>query len=451
MKDYDMNELLKQYNVDVILPRATDVDGSFITGLKADSYLFKAKKQLKGVKWKSNLNNSTDEIESYIEEKIKNNNLSSEYYNHFLSDVESLINLGLTNNLITEKDVYFFSNEYTDILLKKKTLNKGESSPGLLLYQFTNAIAEVSNDINEYIEMFKQLLYQNGYKMDFNALSDRWILDKVRQLKLLSKELNNEISILYDRKARIMAYYKGQADLFRAGSSSLGDAFAFALLWREIMKNQSTRAKRIDDENFENAIKNFELVTGFSPRHDEVLLKNIKDKTTKYQYAKLSSVLNLFPTGALQFLDLIENKRITQYVKSAQNITGFLIHDEINEEKIKEIKALEGKKVVILDGRLLGVNFRLATEDYIQDGYYTSTPRNKMLLENYNKELIEDICSKQFARGGKAFIGGYQIGTLSYVDTTRNDGKTKLKSGVRVWITDVHKTSEEEWKSEFQN
>src|SRR5699024_5637630 len=119
-----------------------------------------------------------------------------------------------------------------------------------------------------------------------------------------------------------------------------------AILWREVMISQSRRAKRHDDDAYESMLNKFESETGKNPRHDTILMKKLRDITPKYQYTKLSSVLNLFPTGALQFLDLIENKKITQYVKGPQNISGFFIHSEMDSSKLSEAKALEGKRVL---------------------------------------------------------------------------------------------------------
>ena len=444
MNDVKLNELLGAVGVAPIMPRTTAPNGDVVKGVKLDSHTFKAKKQLKGVHWQSNLNNTNDSVEIFLKQKLEELTWSSEYYEHFLPDIENLINFGLSNGLLTEEDIALFLNSTTDELLKRR--KNGETvpmTPGLLLLDFTTAVAEVSNEIQNAIDYVTQLLLQAGVKTDFSKVTDNWIVDKARRMKLLSRDNNDAVARLYDKKSRIMAYYKGQADRFRAGDSPLADAFAFAILWREVMYAQSKRAKRQDDEAFESEKIKFQTKTGLNPDHNPIILDKIRAITPKYQYRKLSSVLNLFPTGALQFLDLMQNGKITQYLKVPQNISGFFVQEKMNEEILNEVKLLEGKEVILKDSVILGTDLQLATEDFSQEGYVTSSPRNNMEIEGYSPEAIQSVCSKEYARGGKAFVGGYQLAKVVYVETRRNDGKL-FKGGVRFWLQDVRLLQEED-------
>lgn len=443
MNDTKINELLGAVGIAPILPRTTLSNGEVVKGIKLDSHTFKAKKQLKGVPWESNLNNANDEVELFLKQKLEELTWSSEYYEHFLPDIENLINFGLTNGLLTEGNISLFLNSTTDKLLRLR--NNGQQvpmTPGILLSDFTTAVAEISNEIKNAIEYVVHLLIKAGLKTDFSKVTDTWVVDRARRMKLLNKNDNDAIAKLYDKKSRIMAYYKGQADRFKAGDSPLADAFAFALLWREVMYSQSSRAKRQDDEAFEHEKVLFQTKTGLNPNYNPAILDKIRAITPKYQYTKLASVLNLFPTGALQFLDLMENGKITQYLKVPQNISGFFVCENINEEVIREIKFLQGKTVILKDSVVLGTKLQLATEDFSQDGYATSSPRKKMVAEGYPQTTIDSVCAKEYARGGKAFVGGYQLATIVYVETKRNDGKL-FKGGVRLWLQDVKLLSEE--------
>ena len=451
MNDVKRNELLKAAGKKSLSPRAVSNNGSHVKGLKLDANTFKAKKQIKGVEWYSLLNKSTESIEIFLGDKLSQLSWSSEYYEHFLSDIESVIAFGLENDMLSEDDISPFLNKTTDELVKARSAGqKVPTTPGILLIDFTTNIADASRDIREAIQGVIDLLKSYGLRTDFSKVTDRWVINKARQLRLLSNEDNDNIARLFDKKSRIMSYYKGQADMFRAGNSPLADAFAFAILWREVMISQSRRAKRHDDDAYESMLNKFESETGKNPRHDTILMKKLRDITPKYQYTKLSSVLNLFPTGALQFLDLIENKKITQYVKGPQNISGFFIHSEMDSSKLSEAKALEGKRVLLKDSEVLGSGFQLATEDYSQTGFISSTPRQKMMSENYPEEVIESVCEREYARGGRAFTGGYQLATVVYVETTRKDGKP-LKGGIRLWMQDVQILREEEMVALLNN
>lgn len=451
MNDLEMNRLIESQNMKTISPRAVSTSGANMKTIKLDSHTFKAKKQIKGVHWLSNLNNTNDEVEKFLNEKLHELNFSSEYYNHFMSDIEMFINFGFSNNLITKNDELLFLSSTTDSLLQARKNNQEVPlTPGLLLIDFTTAVADISKQIKSANDSVKELLYQQNLNIDFTKVTDRWSIDTARRMQILTKEQDDEIAKLYDRKSRIMAYYKGQADTFKAGNSPLADAFAFALLWREVMYSQSKRAKRQDDEAYENMLVEFQLTTGINPRHDPSLLKRLRDRTVKYSYTKLSSVINLFPTGVLQFLDLMENKRITQYVKVPQNVTGFFVHEEMTPDKLIEAKSLEGSLVLLKDSQILNSGFQLATEDFSQEGYIKSSPRSKMVSENYPNDYIESVCSKNYYRGGKAFLGGYQLARVVFVETSRPNGQP-YKGGIRFWLQDVKAISEDELYKMIQN
>lgn len=444
MNDTQLNALLKSQGCDVLKPRTENSVNEPVRGLKLDGHTFKAKKQIKGVDWHSNLNHANDNIESFLTNKLKELRFSSEYYEHFLTDIEDFVNYGLEQKLITIEDERIFLNETTAALTRLRNQNRQvPMTPGLLLSDFTSAIAEVSEEIEIAINDIRNMLYMNGYKMDFTKMTDRWVIDKARRLKILSLGQDDYMAKLYDKKARIMAYYKGQADRFKAGQSELADAFAFALLWREVMHSQSKIAKREDDEALKNKIVDFQSKTGINPEYNEEIMKQLRLKTNKYQYSKLSSVLNLFPTGALQFLDFVENNRTTQFVKAPQNITGFFVHEEVTAEKIREMKAFEGKYILLKDSRVMQTGFQLATEDFSQEGYIRSTPRKKMEMENYPESYIQMVCEHQYVRGSKAFVSGYQIAKVVYVETKRQDG-ADFQGGIRLWIQEVKSITPEE-------
>ena len=209
MNDTQLNALLKSQGCDVLKPRTENSVNEPVRGLKLDGHTFKAKKQIKGVDWHSNLNHANDNIESFLNNKLKELRFSSEYYEHFLTDIEDFVNYGLEQKLITIEDERIFLNETTAALTRLRNQNRQvPMTPGLLLSDFTSAIAEISEEIEIAINDIRNMLYMNGYKMDFTKVTDRWVIDKARRLKILSSGQDNYIATLYDKKARIMAYYK---------------------------------------------------------------------------------------------------------------------------------------------------------------------------------------------------------------------------------------------------
>lgn len=446
MNDKTLNALLKKQGIQPMEARVVDPGGNIVKGLKLDANIFKAKKQINGVPWHSNLNLSNNRIEAFLKDELDKLQLVSEYYEHFLPDIETFIQYGKEKGMLTNKDEVVFLNETTSRLVKlRETGREVPLTPGLLLLDFTQAVSNISTEISTELEDIKRQIHSFNPKIDLSKFTDRWVIDKARRLRILSKPQDNRVAQLFDKKERIMAYYKSKADLFKAGNSELADAFAFAILWREVMNSQSKRAKRQDDEAFANKISEFQQKTGINPIHDENLMKRLKEATPKYQYTKLSSVLNLFPTGALQFLDMLENKRITQYVKVPKNISGFFIHQEMSEDKLNEIKKLEGEYIILKDSMVVGSGFQLAVEDFNQEKISNSTPRKKMMKENYSHEQIEAVCSKEYSRGGKSFVGGYQVAKVVYVETRTNNGKL-FQSGVRLWLQEVKLLTESQIK-----
>src|SRR5574344_2197087 len=198
MNDLEMNRLIESQNMKTIPPRAVSTSGANMKTIKLDSHTFKAKKQIKGVHWLSNLNNTNDEVEKFLNEKLHELNFSSEYYNHFMSDIEMFINFGFSNNLITKNDELLFLSSTTDALLQARKNNQEVPlTPGLLLIDFTTAVADISKQIKSANDSVKELLYQQNLNIDFTKVTDRWSIDTARRMQILTKEQDDEIAKLY--------------------------------------------------------------------------------------------------------------------------------------------------------------------------------------------------------------------------------------------------------------
>ena len=435
-----LNTLLGQLGV---APVASHGDKKM--SVKLSSHIYKAKRQLKGVEWLSDLNRSTEEVDAFLKEEIRKMSWSSEFYENILPDVENFIEGALAAGHLHENDVKFFSNNLTrELLTRREEGQKVPKTPGLLLIDFVTDVANVSDEINKWVVELSGRLRANGENRNLELESQRWIVERARARFMLSKEEDDALAMVFDRKDRIMAYYKGQADLFKAGNSPYADALAFALLWREVMRSESNRAKKADQEILNQEIENFFVATGVNPRGNETLKAEIKARAPKYQYRKLSSVLTLFPTGALSFLKYAETKELTQYIKPAQALTGFFVHEAISAEKIAEIKAKEGRTVVLKDGRILGTQFRFDPTEYSKSGVSQTNPRRKMMMENYNQDYVRVVCEGiSYSKGGKAFVGDYQLATIAYVETTTQAGKP-MSSGVVLWLQNVRQVSKQE-------
>lgn len=450
MNDNMLNSLLIEAGVTPIKEQTEHVAGwGAVKGLKLDSHTFKAKKQKKGVLWPSVLNHYSDIIESFMMETLTSRKLtSSEYYEHFLPQVQGLLTWGRENGYLLPEDEIPFSAATTRAgVALREAGEDAPLTPGLLLHDFVNEVSRISREIKAVINLLVSRMVEGGSQHDFAKESDRWVIDFARRNKqngnVLTKEEDDYIAGLLAEKERIMAYYKGQADRFTAGTSKLSDAFAFVLLWQEIMSEQSLRTKKADARRLLEAIADYESQYGVSPHHVPGALEELKRSLPKSQYSKLSSVLTLFPTGALQFLSVMDKGSATQFVKAPRHISGFFSHPDLTDTVRQQVKHLEGKKVILKDGHILGTGLFFATEDYNQTGIVSNVPIHRIIQEGYSKEIINKISGVTYTKGGQAFTGGYQLATLVYVETTSQSGKP-FQSGIRLWLQNLQHLTDEQ-------
>ena len=429
----ELSKELKKAGIAPIAKRTTDVNGNELRRIKLDAHTYKAKKELKGVVWESDLNMAADRIEEFLAGKIKKLNLSSDYYENLLPELNGFINSGLSTGLITEADIAPF-------IVEDDSMN----TPAGLLTNFASDVSTVSTQIGAEVSDLIQSMILAGFTHNFMKESERWVIEFARRKRVLTSEQETRIAQLHDKKERIMAYYKGQADLFKAGTSDLSGAFAFAILWKRVLDTQISRAEKADAKTLEANIALFEKKFGVSPKLNPAHLALVKASTPKYQLSRLSSVLNLFPAGALQFLNYIENGKVTEFSNTPRNMVGFFNSDTATADDIARIKSFEGSQVIMAQGRVIGSPFQLSKSGYNDTGFETKTPLVKMLREGYSKEAIEHVTSIDYLRGSQAFTDGYQIATVRYVETTRDGSFRPYSSGVRLWLSDMVSISKED-------
>lgn len=437
MDDNQLNEILTGRGLRALASRQTNEDGEEVRGLKRDKHLFRAKKQNKGVHWDSLLNDTADRVNAFLQGQVQKLTWTSEYYEHLLPQIQTFLDTGRVEGLYQEEDLWGFSTQTTKELTARR--EKGEQvplTPGLLLADFASDVADVSNRIRSVVQELAGRLRERDATHRYEEETQRWLVDTARKVKVLDREEDHRLAQLLDEKERIIAYYRGQADQFRLGDSDLADALAFAAMWEMVMLEQSERARDVDSATFSNAVDAFKNEFGFDPHADPRILKLLRDRIPKYQYSRLSSVLTLFPRGAMQFLDLVENQRVTKYAKPVQHMVGFFGHPELTPAHREQLKRLEGKPVILYEGRLVGTRFQFATEDYGQTGYATSDPRQVMTREGYPSEVVDMVCSHKYLRGGKVWTGGLQQATLLFAETTRKNG-TPMANGAKLWLENI--------------
>lgn len=443
MNDNQLNSILAKRGLETIKSRAQDSEGNSVKGMKRDSHLYKAKNEIGGVHWDSWLNQTHDRIEQFEQRQQEKMSWSSEYYDNILPEVSAFLAWGLEQGHYTEADAEPFRSANLKSLIQKR--ENGEYiplTPVLLLHDFTSAVANSSNEITSYIKMLRLRLYSREDNHDYSKESNYWIIQEARRGGLLSREEDNELATLLAKKERVIAHFRGQADQFKVGTSVLADAFAFALVWQEVMVQQAQIAREDDNKTLTNAVNAFKERFEIDPTVSPEYMAKIKSRLPKYQFRRLSSVLTLFPQGASQFLYLTENKKILTYVKPASNFASMFVHPDLNDEFRQQLKSMEGKTILLYNGKIIGTDFFFAPEDYRQKGY-TSSPRFIMEKEGYAREVIDKVCEKKYLKGGQVWTGGFQRAYIEYVETHTRSGKA-FQNGVKLWMSSMSPLKEEE-------
>lgn len=441
--DEKLNRVLVAAGLDAIPSTKLDRNGYEVSGLKLDSHTYLQKNQLKGVHYPSPLNNSTDRVGLFTKGILDTFTWSSEYYEHIMGDVEGFLALMREHGLYTEQQVAPFTRKFNaDALVRR---SHGEvipaTTPYLLLRDYVEEVSNISLLIGEVTQEIVSRLREDGSNHQHHKETQNWLIQEGRKRRVLSKKEDNYLATLLAKMERTHVTYKGWADTHKVGTSPYAGAIAFAVMWREVMVDRSLKAKEADEKRLAGLVQAYMEAQGVDPREDDALMDMLRASMPKEPVRWLSSVLSLFPIGSVQFLDIVNNKRLVSYKKPEEHVTGFFGHPALTSNRRAQAKIWEGQTIMLVDGKIVGTDFQFATQDYGKSGYSSSTPRTVMTLEGYSDDMINDVCGNKYKQGGQVWTGGIQLAEVLFVQTTRQNGKA-MDNGIVLWLENLRGLSQ---------
>ena len=302
------------------------------------------------------------------------------------------------------------------------------ASPVHLLAQYRSDFSLYKTPLNEFREQLlsKWETQTNRELYDDSKATLNWLIKKVD----LTIEEQDEISKAIAEFDLMMSKYEALSQAM--DSSSYGEyEYAPALLHAQLyimtMRENINRKERQTQKQLEELTSLFHNRYGQTPHpQDAAKLKAIAEaKVEEMNEGGFSSIQSLFPLGAVQFLQLLNDNKSVSERRAGRNVSVYLESNQDLTDKEKEIwSKLIGKEVTFENGRLYHYNVN-QKEDLLGLEEKTVNPDPKELT-HLSEDLQKFIMSTNFKRGAKNWMGAKQTGTIVHAKT--------YKSSVKVWL-----------------
>lgn len=432
MKDSMANELMAKYGVAGKMPQLLATEDRKTVLPIQDGGIKKSKEEVAGFIYKTKQNQVTEMLEQFMEKFIHGSiQKENELENNLFKECQAFIEYGVTSGAFSYEEVAqvtSFKIARDQLKNKREGFQWYESAASLLL-EYRTEMFTAQKRLTEWVDDAKLTIQNAGSTADLRTKGTKWIIDEVIKKNLISEYEKNHVAVLQATKDHVIAEYTAKANMYRVGTSDLGDAAVFAGLYMENLndqiKQEELERKRQFDLKvaaFRRLIKSSQGVDRNPTEEERVVLMN---SIPSYSYKGFSSISSLFPLGNKEFLTWAKTGEFKSFKRLPVRASAYIVQAELlTAEEIAMAKSLVGQQVTFENGLIAGTDYAISTEDrfdmYAKEAF---PPRNDIRKQGYAATYEEALYRQPFLRGPKVWIGGRQQGVVLFVSVYKNSFK----------------------------
>lgn len=435
MKDSMANNIMAKYGMAGTMPELQATPDRKTVLPIQDGGIKKSKEEVSGFVYPTKQNGVTDLLETFMDKVIRGPlNNENEVQNNLFKECQAFLDYGVSINAFTLEEVKF---QTSFKIAREQLKNKREGfswyeTAGTLLLEYRTEMFTAQKQLTDWVAYAKGVLKESGITANLDLKGNKWIIDTVIKKDLVPTEEKNHVAMLQATKDIIIAQYTAKANIFRIGTSALGDAAVFAGLYMENLSDQVKQEEVERKKQFDLKVQAFRrliMQKEGSPRNPtdterELLLKSIP----AYHYRGFSSISSLFPLGNKEFLLWAKTGEFKSFKKLPVRASAYFVQsDSLSQEETAFLHSLVGQEVNFDNGVLKGTNFSISKEDRFDVYAKEAFPSRKDIkAQGYGETYEEALYRQPFLRGPKVWVGGQQKGTVLFVSVYRNSFKLWL-------------------------
>ena len=306
-----------------------------------------------------------------------------------------------------------------------------DASPVHLLTKFREDFSKAKAPINELRNiLLARYESESGQKLyDTSKATLEWLSKKMK----LSIDEQNAVSQAIANFDMTISYYDVLSEKMDAqmyGDYKYGAALVYAQLYMMTLRQNLSHKEYELKKQMKGMSEKFMNKYGRLPNESEVakIKEHVEKQVDMKSESGFSSIQSLFPLGAVQFLQVMNDNKSVSEKKAGRNVCVYLeAPAELTDNDVQVWKSLVGSQVTFENGQLYNYTIN-QKDDLLRLDERTVNPSNKELAhlpENVQKILME----MKFKRGAKNWMGDKQSGVILHVTT--------YKKSVKVWLSGV--------------
>ena len=391
---------------------------------RISSSIYKGKNQMKGAEYiGSPYGVISEELEAQRDDLFAQPVLESvENYR-----VEAMQMIGMAEDAGLSTDLISFNDA-------RNQLAEGvspDTSPVHLLTKFREDFSKAKAPINELRDiLLARYESESGQKLyDTSKATLEWLSKKMK----LSLDEQNAVSQAIANFDMTISYYdvlSEKMDTQMYGDYKYGAALVYAQLYMMTLRQNLSHKEYELEKQMKSMSEKFMNKYGRLPNESEVatIKEHVEKQVDMKSESGFSSIQSLFPLGAVQFLQVMNDSKSVSEKKAGRNVCVYLeAPAELTDRDVQVWKSLVGSQVTFENGQLYNYTIN-QKDDLLRLDERTVNPSSKELAhlpENVQKLLME----MKFKRGAKNWMGDKQSGVILHVTT--------YKKSVKVWLSGV--------------